>query len=262
MKQLRSLAITALCGLAWSARPARRVRPKNTIAFSPALRSRGYFDAALDYLAAMRTSPLLNEEQKMMMPFEEARTFLEASRSERDNAAREKLLDGARDKFKEFAERNSAHPQAAGAETQLGAVLVERGRAKLEQGLAPQNTANRKPLMEEARKFFDESEKVFKDAEKKFEELLATFPKFMAPSDPRVAEREKVEGRFDSGAHVPRLRPLRKVANLRSDDAAEKKLWEAALRTAADKYGAIYKDYRTLIAGLAARLKKASATKS
>lgn len=256
MKRLRLLAVTALCGLTWSTSGGVARSAEEYERFLAGLRGRGYFDAALDYLAAMRASPLLSDDQKMMVPFEEARTFLEASRSERDNSAREKLLDGARDKFKEFADRNSAHPQAAGAVTQLGAVLVERGRAKLEQGLAPQNTANRKPLMEEARKFFDEAEKVFQDAEKKFDERLATYPKFMAPNDPRVAEREKVKGDLIQAHMFHAYGLYEKSRTYDSNNKDEHKAWETALRTAADKYGAIYKDYRTLIAGLAARLKE------
>jgi hypothetical protein len=224
--------------------------------FLQGLRSRGYFDAAIDYLAVMRTSPLLSQEQQQMVPFEEARTYLEASRTERDNAAREKLLDGARDKFKDFADRNSAHPQAPGAVTQLGAVLVERGRAKLEQGLAPANSANKKKLLEEARKYFTDSEKVFEEAEKKFDERLKQYPKFMAPNDPRVAERERAKGDLIQAHMFHAYGMYEKSRTFDSNDKAESKQWETALRAAAEKYGAIYKDYRTLIAGLAARLKE------
>src|SRR5687768_1935015 len=107
MKRMRTLAVAGFCGLllAGSTNVVRSAEEYER--FLTELRNRGYFDAALDYLAVMRTSPLLSDDQKLMVPFEEARTFLEASRTERDGAAREKLLDGARDKFKEFADRNS-----------------------------------------------------------------------------------------------------------------------------------------------------------
>lgn len=224
--------------------------------FLSGLRQRQYYDAALDYLSMMANSPLLTEAQKQLVTFEEARTNLEAARNERDGALRERLLDGAQTKFKEFAEKFPAHVQAASATTQLGAVLVERGRAKLEQGLAPGAGDKRKALMDEARKFFVESEKVFTEAQAKFGEDLAKYPKFMAPNDPRVAERERVKGDLIQSHMFHAYGLYEKSRTYDQNIAAEQKEWDKALRTAADKYGAIYKDYRTLIAGLAARLKE------
>ncbi|MGC3967522.1 MAG: hypothetical protein QM775_09180 [Pirellulales bacterium] len=117
--------------------------------FLNGLRQRSYFDIALDYLDSMRNSPLLTDEQKQMIPFEEARTSLEASRSERDPVNRDKMLDIARDKFKDFVAKNPNHPQAPGAETQLGAVLVERARSKVEQGYRPEFEKQKQQLFEE-----------------------------------------------------------------------------------------------------------------
>ena len=256
MKSLRGLFVAGCCGLSFAGTATVAYSTEEYDRFLSALRGKQYYDAALDYLAAMQTSKLITEEQRQMITFEEARTFLDASRNERDGAAREKLLDGANTKFKEFAERNSAHPQAASAVTQLGAVLVERGRAKLEAGLNPANDANRAKLMDEARKFFSESEKVFGEAQKKFEEDLAKYPKFMAPNDPRVIERERVKGDLIQSHMFHAYGLYEKSRTYDQKIAAEAKLWEAALRQAADKYGEIYKNYRTLIAGLAARLKE------
>ena len=220
--------------------------------FLNGLRQRSYYDIALDYLDSMRNSPLLSEEQKQMIPFEEARTSLEASRSERDPVNRDKMLDIARDKFKDFVAKNPSHPQAPGAETQLGAVLVERGRSKVEQALRPEFEKNKKQLLEEARKFFEESEAVFLQAEAKFKTLLDSFPKFMAPNDPRVAQRERAKGDLIQ-AHMFHAYGLYEKSRTFDNGSNE---WKTALTTAAEKYGAIYKDYRTLIAGLTARLKE------
>ncbi|MCE9603683.1 MAG: hypothetical protein K8U03_02145 [Planctomycetia bacterium] len=220
--------------------------------FLQGLRQKGYYDVAIDYLDAMVKSPLLTETQRQMIPFEAARTNLEASRSERDNVVREKLLDGAKAKFQEFVAANPSHPQAPGAETQMGAVLVERGRAKVEQAVRPEFEKQKPALMEEARKFFDESEKVFLQAEEKFAKLLQTFPKFMTPDDPRVALRERAKGDLIQ-AHMFHAKGLYEKSRTFVDQSPE---WKKALLTAAEKYGSIYKDYRTLIAGLAARLQE------
>lgn len=255
MKVLRGLCVACL-GAASALSTTAGFAAEEYDKFLAGLRQRQYYDAALDYLTVMANSPLLSETQKQLITFEEARTNLEAARNERDGALRERLLDGAQVKFKEFAEKFPTHVQAASATTQLGAVLVERGRAKLEQGLAPGAGDNRGKLMEEARKYFGESEKVFTDAQKKFEEDLAKYPKFMAPNDPRVIERERVKGDLIQSHMFHAYGLYEKSRTYKQDDDKEKKLWEAALRTAADKYGEIYKNYRTLIAGLAARLKE------
>ncbi|MBL9093605.1 MAG: hypothetical protein JNL96_20475 [Planctomycetaceae bacterium] len=250
----RRIAIAAASAAALSAplgtAPARAAEEYER--FLNGLRERSLYDVAIDYLNSMRNSPLLSEEQRQMITFEEARTFLDASRSERDPVERDKMLDGARDKFKEFVAKNSQHPQAPGAETQLGAVLVERGRAKVEQALRPEFEKDKAKLMDEARKFFTESESVFKAAEEKFAALLGTFPKFMAPNDERVALRERAKGDLIQ-AHMFHAKGLYEKSRT---FAAKSPEWTQALKTAAEKYGAIYKDYRTLIAGLAARLQE------
>lgn len=253
----RLLSAAARCSAALSAAalvagaaPAQAAEEYDN--FLNGLRQRSYYDIALDYLDSMRNSPLLTDEQRQMIPFEEARTSLEASRSERDPILRDKMLDIARDKFKDFVTKNPEHPQAPGAETQLGAVLVERGRSKVEQALRPEFEKQKQQLLEEARKFYTESEQVFQQAEEKFGKLLGTFPKFMAPNDPRVAQSERAKGDLIQ-AHMFHAYGLYEKAKTFDEKSPE---FKAALTTAAEKYGAIYKDYRTLIAGLAARLKE------
>jgi len=220
--------------------------------FLTKLREKHFYDMALEYLDVMRNSPLLTEEQRQLVSFEEARTYLEAARDV-DHSDRDKMLDGARDRFDKFVKENPNHPQAPGAETQLGAVLVERGRNRVEQALLPSSNAEtKKKLMAEARPFFDDSEKVFTQAEEKFKALLATFPKFMAPNDPRVPQREAAKGELIK-AHMYHAYGLYEKSRTYDKDSAD---WKKALTTAADKYGQIYKDYRTLIAGLSARLQE------
>ena len=232
--------------------PARLQAAEEYENFLNGLRARQYYDVALEYLNVMRGSPLLTDIQRQMVTFEEAQTYLEMSRSEKDPTNRDKALDGARDRFQQFVKDNPEHPQAPGAETQLGAVLVERGRNKVDQGLNPANSATKEKLLGEARKFFDESEQVFTQAEDKFAKLLATFPKFMIPTDPRVAERERVKNDLIK-AHLFHAYGLYEKSRTFADGSPD---FKKALLTAAEKYGAVYKDYRTLIAGLTARLKE------
>lgn len=246
----RSIASLLLVSFAFSSAPVRGAEEYE--AFLNGMRARKYFDVALEYLDLMRNSALLSDVQRQMITYEEAQTFLEMSRDVKDPTDREKALDGARDRFQKFVTDNPNHPQAPGAETQLGAVLVERGRNKTEQGLLPANEASKEKFMVEARAFFDEAEKVFTAAEEKFKKQYDSYPRFMVPTDPKVAERERVKNDLIK-AHLFHATGLYEKSRTYAEKSPDRK---KALETAAKKYGDIYKDYRTLIAGLTARLKE------
>jgi hypothetical protein len=252
LRRLVAPAVAVAVGVSSTGMPSTAYGVEEYDRFLTGLRQRHYFDMALDYLDLMRNSPLLTEQQRQLVSFEEARTYLEAARDV-DHSERDKMLDGARDRFEKFVKEQPDHPQAAGAATQLGAVLVERGRNRVEQALLPSSAPDvKKKLMDEARPFFDQAEKTFTTAQEKFKALLDSFPKFMAPNDPRVAQREAAKGELIK-AHMYHAYGLYERSRTYEKESAD---WKKALTTAAEKYGQIYKDYRTLIAGLSARLQE------
>src|SRR5947209_6074978 len=62
-------------------------------AFLDGLRDRNLYDSALDYLVEMRTSTLISNEIKPILPYEEGRTLIEQARNERDINQKAKQLD-------------------------------------------------------------------------------------------------------------------------------------------------------------------------
>src|SRR5207244_3008704 len=52
--------------------------------FLEGLRERGLFDMALEYIGQMRGSPLVSEELRQRMPYEEGVTLIHAAQAERD----------------------------------------------------------------------------------------------------------------------------------------------------------------------------------
>ncbi|HQU45454.1 MAG: hypothetical protein B7Z73_10230, partial [Planctomycetia bacterium 21-64-5] len=222
--------------------------------FLQGLKEQGLFDAALDYLELMRTSPLLSEAQKQELAFEEGRLLVDNARAENDAAAKSKLLDQARDRFAAFIKASSANPKAAVAETELGNILVERGRSLLEQAERPANASKKEALTKQARELFQEAKKVFDEAEAKFTARMQEFPKILDPKK----EAKRIEERDQARDDVLRARMfaagiLQVMASSYPAGSAEQK---KLLHEAADKYKALYDKFRRRMVGLLARMKE------
>lgn len=241
------LALVALC-------PSSALAEEAFEKFLEGLKEQGLFDTALDYLNEMRTSPLLTDEQKQELLFEEGRLLVDTARAENDMAAKTKLLDQARDRFTAFIKANPSHPKSAVAETELGNVLVERGRSFLEQASRPANATKKDALTRQGRELLEEAKKVFDEAETKFTARLKEFPQLLDAKK----EKARIEQRKQAQADVLRARLL--VASIvfelaRSYEKGSdenKKL----LQQAADQYKILRDKYRTRGIAVIARLKE------
>ena len=101
-------------------------------AFLDGLRKREFYDTALDYLEAMRTSPLADKAFLEVIDYEMGVTLVASARS-LPLVDREKRLNEARNAFREVHRRPSAAFAGASARNaHLGNLLVERGRVKME----------------------------------------------------------------------------------------------------------------------------------
>lgn len=226
----------------WAEEPAR--------AFLNGLRSRGYNDVALDYLKSMETSRLTPSDLKQTIPYEIALTLVESSRKERDIEARFRSLDEAQKLLKKFINSQGSHPKAYAARSQLGNLIVERARIKVELAKA----GDRAKLLKEARQLYDQSFKEFADLEAVVNEELDTIPKVLDVRDKKqasLAARRK-QLRADS------LQTELLAAAIREETADTVpeggKAHTNYLTEAATRYDTIYKKYRSRLAGLYARM--------
>ena len=220
--------------------------------FLNALRERQMYDIALYYLESMRTSPLVSDEDKEVMPYEEAVTLVGAARVERETVSRNKLLDRARDKFQQFIDTKADHPMALVARRELGQVLVERGKGLLSSAARPANAANRENMQAEARALFTQATPIFEDAEVKFKERLGEFPRVMDPEDPQKKEKSKVENEYFTAQNYA-AGILQEAARSYPTDAPQR---AELLKKAGEKYGKIYETYRDKVMGLHAQVKQ------
>lgn len=236
------------CFLLMQDRPASADEPARE--FIDGLRARGYHDTALDYLTGLETSRMTPAGFRDVLAYERALTLVIASRGSGDLVERFKMLDEAQALLRGFLQKQASHPQAYAARSQLGNLIVERARIKIEQA----KSGNADALKAEARELYDQAFKEFGVLEAAVSEELDKIPKVLNTRDreeAKLAERRK-QLRADN------LQTELLAAAIREEAAdtvpAGSKARTDYLIEAAGLYDAIYKKYRSRLAGLYARM--------
>lgn len=216
--------------------------------FLQALRDRGYHDIAIEYLESMKTSRLAPVEMKEILLYELGTTLVEASKMQRDIALREKQLDEARDALRRFIGMHSDHELASAANNQLGNLLVERARIKVE--LSKKPGEDKATLLSEAGSLYDEAFNVFEKAKVDLKETLSgmvTIPE---------SEKAKLKLRKQLRADYLQAQLLAAAIKEEKADSVQKGSAEynTLLTTAAGLYAEINKKYRSLLAGQYAQM--------
>jgi len=216
--------------------------------FLQALREAKYHDMALEYLQRMRTSRLAPVELKEILLYETGSTLIQSSRDQRDLAIRENQLDDARDALKRFIGMHPEHALVSSANSQLGNLLVERARIKVEQ--TKKAGADKTTLLGEAHQVYDDAYKVFERAQVELKEKLSKM-KVVDPSDKeKVALRDQLRADYLQ-AQLLAAAIKEETADTADSGSAE---FKTLLTEAASQYGEIYEKYRTRLAGLYARM--------
>lgn len=222
--------------------------------FVEGLRQRQLHDVALDYLAAMQESSLVDDETKQVIPYEQGRTLVDMARVLRDFQQRSQRLDEATRHFEQFVNGYPDHPLAGAANIELGNVEVERGRAKLELASRPSRAKEKDQLRAEALEHFEKAKDVFAYAEQKYEAELAGFPKLIDPND-----REQLAARQQARLNLIEAQMLSamilfEMAEAHEPDSNDRK---QLLSDASKDFQSLYEQYRLKVAGLTARLYQA-----
>ena len=221
--------------------------------FLDGLRERGLHDMALEYLRAMRNSPLVPAELRPAMPYEEGRILVEIANRERNLTASGQHLDLARDRFNEFIQGNANHPLVPIAEIELGQVLVVQARLLMIQSERPAQSKNKDKLVGQARELLNQGLQIFTAAEAKLAERWRRSKKYFDPKEVQaIAERDQLrisllEARLFS-ADIDH--ELGKTFPHGSDES------KTILTRAAERYNAVHENYRRKLAGLYARVKQ------
>lgn len=158
--------------------------------FLRALKERGYFDLAVDYIEQMRTSPLCPESFRELLDYELGLALVDLVRS--GGPRSEQLLEQARTALERFLREKPNRPEVGDAAFQLANVLIEVGKLKREQaeqpGVSPQD---RERLLSEARSRYQQAQEAFAAAERRAYERARVLEE-EAKKDPRKeADRDE-----------------------------------------------------------------------
>jgi len=235
------LGCVVLSLVAVVAAPAQAKEPARE--FLQGLRERGYYDMAIEYLESMKTSRLAPVEMKEILLYELGATLIEASRAQRDLATREKQLDEARDALRRFIGMHPDHQLASAANNQLGNLLVERARIKVDVSKKPGE--DKAALLSEATTLYEDAYKVFERAQVDLKEKLQKYRVVPETEKEKLAIRDQLREDY--------LHSLLLGAAIKEEsaDTAGKgsDQYNALLTEAAEKYENITKDYRRWVGG-------------
>jgi hypothetical protein len=160
-------------------------------------------------------------------------------------------LAEARRDLELFIEKPMSTDDLPTARMLLGRVLTHQARtAVAAAGQAPPD--RREPQMHEARELLRRAELSYSAAIDQLREKAAGISKFLTDDDPRRPEADRIKEATLQAlmSHADAAKELATTFTPGSNEADEH------YRAAGERYERIYKDYRTLIAGLLARLKQ------
>ena len=243
---LSTLLLVSICAASSNAEePARR--------FLEALREQGLFDLANDYLQRVEKNPATPQEFRETILFEQGLTLMAVSRRESNFDERQKRLDEAQQKFREFLTAQKNHDFAPKAKSELANVLVERARVKVAEAERAKNEGEKPPLYKEAKNFYGQALKEFEQTQEDIRKKLESLPKNLDPK----RDAKRIEYRDELRKDYVEVQMVQAVIMYEmSETAVDKKEKNTMLKAAADKYGEIYEKYRRRLAGLYALLQQ------
>lgn len=238
---LSVVCLAAVSGTGLADEPAKE--------FLEALRSRGYYAEALEYLDSLQGAAPASFQETL--PYERGITLLLGAKGQKDSALRAVWLADGKKSLQKFVAENKESPLVPQALLQIGNAMVEQARLLMKKSESAAGGV-RSELLSESREHYAKAQSAFESIAKSAGEQLKALPAKV--EDPKKAD-EQQRLRTD-------LLQALLLAAATSEEAAEtleKGSAEqiAAYTGAADRYEKIYKDYRTRMAGLYARMYQA-----
>ena len=214
--------------------------------FLNALRDAGYYEAAIDYLDKMETSPLAPASFKQRIPFEKADTLIKSTARIRDPKAREARLNQA-ERLLEQAESAAQSPELkARSQSNRGDLLLRRAAIFITRAQNSRLTASeREKENAQAREYLKKSQEAFGQAKDIYKDLVDNFDSDLR--DPESIQRRKsLYGTFT----VVRLKLPQILEKLADTLEKQDPNRSATLETAATDFAKLAGDFSSYFAGL------------
>ena len=220
--------------------------------FVEALRRKGYYDLAIEYLEAAPQNPVTSEAFRARLPYEQAITLLEQTRLLKTTDARQQAIQSAKANLDKFLRANSDPALAAGGQSRLASAYAEDARqavAKAARTAAAGDKAEANKLQQTARKSYDDARKIFLQAEASYTTALKKY-KTVKPNSPEANTRLELRGQL---AQV-RLLSARLLAQKASAYDEGSKEFKKLKQEAAKELGALFEKYSSWLVGFYAHL--------
>lgn len=191
----------------------------------------------------------------------EAAAAFSAAQTQTDAAEQAKLMSKAQTTLEAFLKDNPTHKDAVLAQFQLGIVVLTKGKIDFATSKQTAAEADREALVDSARTKFREAERQFTTVVDQLTQLTKSNPQLIQglnASEKEIRRRQRFLGNYIQAqfSHAEAVEVLAATYALDSAEAREN------YQTAADRYDRLYKNYRTLLAGLQARVKEGECYKN
>ena len=249
------LALTfALLAPAWSGIGTVSVRaeedPRTALEFVHALREKGYFDLASDYLDLLRAEKGTPEEIRVVLDYEFGRLLIDEASRSGDLVRRKELLEQARGRLEAFTKDHPGHELASEALVELARLLVERGHLAVMFAEDADDKAEKQAKLIEARTSFDQAREAYKKADERLKEEFKSFPNFLDDQDPRKPRRDRTHHAMMAAELQKAIVDYEEGQTYPVGSKERKEYLASGLAQFED----LYKNYRTQMAGLTARM--------
>ncbi|MFN0196035.1 MAG: hypothetical protein ACKVT0_04775 [Planctomycetaceae bacterium] len=242
------LLLIALLGMLTSS--ARAKEP--VIEFVEALRGREYFDYALIYLDQIAADPNTSAELKELVPYQKAVTLMEGAKTLRTPDAQTQQLDQAMAELEKFAQASPNHPLAGQANSERAHILLNKARAEIWQARSPNNQNKKEEFQARARQFVQQGRTIFQTAHDQHQTYFKSFPVYI--------DEQKDKDKYDERGKAE-LRYIRALLDLATCTYEEAQTYDKTapeyktiLTNASKEFEEIHTKYRSLVAGLHARM--------
>jgi tetratricopeptide (TPR) repeat protein len=221
--------------------------------FLDALRDRGYYDVAIDYLSQVEKSDLVNAEFKKELPFEKAITLIRSTTNLRDKDKIDGRLDQAQKLLTAYASQNKSLKVSAKTLRFKGNLLYLRSNSYVRQAQSDRLTAGeKKALLDKAREFLTQSLQSYEQAKTQIQRLIdpnsddAIILDAQDPSTKR--DRDSFRNLYtDVRVALPMV--AEKLGDTYPEGNPQRK---KQLEKAAKEYTDVYNSYRRFLSGLKA----------
>ena len=220
--------------------------------FVQGLRDLKYYDYALLYLDSLEQRTDVPDEVRQAIPFEKATTLQQSARATRNLDTKTEQLTQAEALLEQFVKANPLHPRAGQANSERARILLGRAEVETLKARTPSNSSKKAEFQANARKLVKQARGVFQAAHDQFLAKWKSFSTFIDKGDDPVLFRERRK------AEIAYIRSQLDLAlcTYTESQTYDPKTPEYAkfLTKAALEFEDIHTKYRSLVAGLYARM--------